>query len=47
MSGEIKGIFNILSTPFDAKQRVDFDSLRRLVEFQISLGAYGLTILGV
>jgi 4-hydroxy-tetrahydrodipicolinate synthase len=43
----ITGIFNILATPFDADQQIDEASLRRLVEFQIDKGAYGLTILGV
>lgn len=47
MSGSITGIFNILATPFDAAQQVDMASLRRLVDFQIDMGAYGLTILGV
>lgn len=47
MTQRITGIFNILATPFDAQQAVDFDSLRRLVNFQIDLGVYGLTILGV
>ncbi len=47
MSQTITGIFNILATPFDAQLQVDFPSLRRLVEFQIDKGAYGLTILGV
>ena len=44
---ELAGVFNILATPFDATQQVDYDSLRRLVEFQLDKGAYGLTILGV
>lgn len=44
---QITGIFNILATPFTAARAVDEDSLRRLVDFQLSLGAYGLTILGV
>jgi len=44
---QITGIFNILATPFDAKQQVDDDSLRNLVNFQIEMGAHGLTILGV
>lgn len=43
----LRGIFNILATPFDAAQQVDFDSLRHLVNFQLALGAHGLTILGV
>ena len=47
MTQRITGIFNILATPFDAQQQVDLDSLRRLVNFQLDLGVYGLTILGV
>lgn len=47
MARPIRGIFNILATPFDAGQQVDFDSLRRLVNFQLDLGVHGLTILGV
>ena len=45
--GRINGIFNILATPFTADYAVDFDSLRRLVRFQMGVGAHGLTILGV
>lgn len=47
MTLRITGIFNILATPFDAQQQLDLASLRRLVEFQLDKGAYGLTILGV
>lgn len=47
MSQPITGIFNILATPFDGQLQVDWPSLRRLVEFQLDKGAYGLTILGV
>src|SRR5664279_3656864 len=43
----ITGVFNILATPFDGQQQIDLASLRRLVNFQIERGAYGLTILGV
>lgn len=43
----LSGIFNILATPFDEQQRVDIESLRRLVEFQLNCGVSGLTILGV
>ena len=43
----ISGIFNILATPFTAGCDVDYDSLRRLVRFQMAVGAQGLTILGV
>ncbi len=44
---KISGIFNILATPFSADYAVDYASLRRLVRFQMELGAQGLTILGV
>ncbi len=47
MSATITGIFNILATPFDAERQLDLPSLRRLIEFQLDRGAYGLTILGV
>jgi 4-hydroxy-tetrahydrodipicolinate synthase len=47
MSTPLRGIFNILATTFDAAQQVDFASLRHLVNFQLALGAHGLTILGV
>jgi 4-hydroxy-tetrahydrodipicolinate synthase len=47
MTERITGIFNILATPFDTVGAVDWASLRRLVEFQLDKGAYGLTILGV
>lgn len=47
MNSQVTGIFNILATPFDETLQVDWVSLRRLVEFQIGVGAYGLTILGV
>ena len=43
----ISGIFNILATPFTPEYAVDYDSLRRLVRFQMDIGAQGLTILGV
>jgi 4-hydroxy-tetrahydrodipicolinate synthase len=45
--GNITGIFNILATPFGADYGVDYESLKKLVRFQIDKGAYGLTILGV
>jgi 4-hydroxy-tetrahydrodipicolinate synthase len=47
MTPTISGIFNILATPFTDDLAVDYDSLRRLVEFQLDKGAYGLTILAV
>ena len=47
MTHSIRGIFNILATPFHADHSLDQRSLRTLVEFQLSRGAQGLTILGV
>ena len=47
MSNTIRGIFNILATPFSQDDSLDLASLRRLVDFQLELGAQGLTILGV
>lgn len=47
MTSEISGIFNILATPFRQDDSLDLDSLRSLVNFQLDLGSYGLTILGV
>ena len=44
---QLRGIFNILATPFESDYAVDYASLRRLVRFQLGLGAQGLTILGV
>lgn len=43
----LTGIYNILATPFHADESLDLASLRRLVEFQLEIGAMGLTILGV
>lgn len=47
MTYSIRGIYNILATPFCADASLDLASLRRLVDFQLELGAQGLTILGV
>jgi 4-hydroxy-tetrahydrodipicolinate synthase len=43
----MKGVFNILATPFDERGDVDEESLRNLVEFQIAAGVSGLTILAI
>src|SRR5215216_817239 len=40
----MRGIFPILITPFDAQERVDLDSLRNLVDFNIDAGVHGLGI---
>ena len=47
MSKVMKGISVILATPFDAQRKVDFDSLRKLVEFEIKAGVHGITMLGI
>jgi 4-hydroxy-tetrahydrodipicolinate synthase len=44
---EFKGIFAIMSTPFDQEGQVDVDSIQTLVEFNIEKGVHGLTILGI
>jgi 4-hydroxy-tetrahydrodipicolinate synthase len=38
------GIFPILVTPFDGRARVDEESLRRLVEFNVAAGVHGLGV---
>ena len=40
----MQGVFPILVTPFDTNERVDEDSLRSVVEFNISAGVHGLGI---
>jgi 4-hydroxy-tetrahydrodipicolinate synthase len=47
MTEKITSVFNIMATPFDGSLAVDVASLRRLVDFQLDMGVYGLTILGV
>ena len=44
---DLRGIYNILATPFNSKGGIDNWSLRNLVEFQMDCGVAGLTILGV
>jgi 4-hydroxy-tetrahydrodipicolinate synthase len=43
----MNGISVILATPFDAQRKVDFGSLRTLVEFEIKAGVHGITLLGI
>ena len=43
-SNLMQGVFPILVTPFDEKSRIDEDSLRSLVEFNLSAGVHGLGI---
>ncbi|HTD77674.1 MAG TPA: dihydrodipicolinate synthase family protein [Chloroflexota bacterium] len=40
----MRGVFPILVTPFDERERVDEDSLRSLVDFNIGAGVHGLGI---
>jgi dihydrodipicolinate synthase/N-acetylneuraminate lyase len=40
----VRGVFPILVTPFDEQERVDEDSLRSLVDFNIGAGVHGLGI---
>jgi len=47
MKQRLKGIFAILATPFDVQSKVDFDSLKKLVEFEIKAGVHGITLLGI
>ena len=41
-SRPIEGVVPILVTPFDEDERIDFDSLERLIEFDIAAGVHGL-----
>jgi dihydrodipicolinate synthase/N-acetylneuraminate lyase len=45
MVGErMQGVFPILVTPFDEQARVDVESLRSLVEFELAAGVHGVGI---
>lgn len=46
MSINLKGVMPALLTPFDNQQRLDMDSLRKLVRFNISQGVDGLYVGG-
>ncbi len=43
----LRGIWNIVPTPFDSAGMLDEGSLRRLIDFVIGTGVQGVTILGV
>jgi 4-hydroxy-tetrahydrodipicolinate synthase len=43
-SRPIEGVVPILVTPFDEDERIDFDSLERLIEFDIAAGVHGLGV---
>jgi 4-hydroxy-tetrahydrodipicolinate synthase len=40
----MRGVFPILVTPFDEQSRVDDDSLRQLIDFNIDAGVHGLGV---
>ncbi len=40
----MRGVFPILVTPFDEQSRIDEDSLRSLVEFNLAAGVHGLGV---
>ena len=42
--GSMHGVFPILVTPFDEQGRVDEESLRRLIDFNIDAGVHGLGV---
>ena len=42
--GSMQGVFPILVTPFDEQGRVDEESLRRLIDFNIGAGVHGLGV---
>ena len=43
----LKGVYNILTTPFLANGALDEPSLRRLTSAVIGMGVTGITVLGV
>jgi 4-hydroxy-tetrahydrodipicolinate synthase len=43
----LQGVFAIMATPFDEQGRLDEGSLKSLVEFELTAGVAGLTILGI
>lgn len=43
----LAGVYPILATPFDARGALDEASLRRLVDFQLAIGAQGVTACGM
>ncbi len=47
MARDIYGVCPILATPFDDEGRIDEDSMRSLIEFELKAGAHGLTLFGI
>jgi dihydrodipicolinate synthase/N-acetylneuraminate lyase len=44
LPGSMQGVFPILVTPFDVQGRIDEESLRRLIDFNIDAGVHGLGV---
>ena len=44
MSREIQGVLPVIHTPFDEKERIDFDSMMREVDFAFDSGADGIVM---
>ncbi len=42
----VQGVLPILPTPFTDQGKIDEKSLRRLIDFEVEVGAHGLSILG-
>lgn len=40
----MRGVYPILTTPFDEKSRIDEESLRSLIEFNLNAGVHGLGV---
>jgi len=45
-AARMRGLFPILVTPFDEQDRIDEESLRRLVEYNIEGGVHGFGLAG-
>ena len=43
-SSPMRGVYPILVTPFDEDSRIDEESLRRLIEFNLDAGVHGLGV---
>lgn len=46
LTADARGVYPIAPTPFAADGTVDFDSIDRLADFYVGIGATGLTVLG-
>jgi len=44
---KLEGVFPVLTLPFTMDREVDYDSLKRLIDFLIDKGADGLAVFGL